>query len=46
MKLVWYCANPRCRKVLKVEPRGAIPKGCKCKVPRLPRIATIVSRAS
>lgn len=37
---VWYCG--RCRRVLKVEPKWAMPKGCKCAVPVLPKISTLV----
>jgi hypothetical protein len=38
--LVWYCK--RCRRVLRTDPRGVHPQGCKCKVPILPRKPTRV----
>jgi hypothetical protein len=30
---VWYCQNRRCRRVVRCEPEGAIPRGCRCKTP-------------
>jgi hypothetical protein len=40
MMLVWYCQ--RCRKALRVQPRYAMAKGCRCKVPTLPSFPTKV----
>lgn len=37
---VWYCG--KCRRVLKCQPPYVLPKGCACKVPKLPRSATLV----
>lgn len=39
--LVWYC--DKCRKALRVEPRYAFPKSCKCKVPQIPKSPTKVA---
>ena len=40
MKLVWYCKL--CRSALKMQPAGALLRGCKCEKPVWPLVPTRV----